>query len=133
MGCEEMIKGRGITEVGLPDLPHARQLKAGFPWLTFVPELESTYRETILEEHLPHIRVNLCLGVIALMGLSAMRAATHGMAPNSVPVVLRLLVMIPMLVLCFAATFAFRRHRIYTPLSLIAAFAAGLSVVTIQV
>jgi diguanylate cyclase (GGDEF)-like protein len=128
-----MFKGKGFPEVDLPDLPHARQLKAGFPWLTFVPELESTYRETILEEHLPHIRVNLCLGVIALMGLSAMRAATHGMAPNPVPVVLRLLVMIPMLVLCFAATFAFRRHRIYTPLSLIAAFAAGLSVVTIQV
>jgi diguanylate cyclase (GGDEF)-like protein len=128
-----MIKGQGIPEVDLPDLPHARQLKAGFPWLSFVPELESTYRETVLEEHLPHIRVNLCLGVIAIVALSAMRAATHGMALNPVPVVLRLLVMIPMLLLCFATTFAFRRHRIYTPLSLFTAFAAGLCVVTIQV
>jgi diguanylate cyclase (GGDEF)-like protein len=127
-----MIKGKGIPEVDLPDLPHARQLKAGFPWLNFVPELESTYRETVLEEHLPHIRVNLCLGVIVIVALSAVRAATHGMALNPIPVVLRLLVMIPMLLLCFATTFAFRRHRIYTPLSLFTAFAAGLCVVIIQ-
>jgi diguanylate cyclase (GGDEF)-like protein len=128
-----MMNGKGLPDVDLPDLPHARQLKAGFPWLNFVPELESTYRETVLEEHLPHIRVNLCLLVITIAALSAMRATANGMELNPIPVVLRLLVMIPLVLVCFAATFARRRHRIYVPISMITAVAAGLCAVAVQV
>jgi len=128
-----MSNGKGFPEVDLPDLPYARQLKAGFPWLNFVPELESIYRETVLEEHLPHIRVNLCLGIIVIVAVSAMRASTHVMTPSPVLPALRLLVMIPMLLCCFAATFALRRRRIFTPLSLFTAAAAGMCVVAIQV
>jgi diguanylate cyclase (GGDEF)-like protein len=128
-----MINGKGLPEVDLPDLPHARQLKAGFPWLNFFPELESTYRETVLEEHLPHIRANLCLLVFTVVALLALRASTHEAAPNPVPVVLRLLVVIPLLLVCFAATFARRRRRrIYTPLALFTAAAGGMCVVAIQ-
>jgi diguanylate cyclase (GGDEF)-like protein len=133
VGWSAMSNDKGSAGVDLPDLPYSRQLKAGFPWLKFVPELESTYRKTVLEEHLPHIRVNLCLGVICIAVLSAVRAATHGIPLSPIPGVLRLLVIIPMLLLCFAATFAFRRHRIYVPLSLLASVAAGLCVITIQV
>jgi diguanylate cyclase (GGDEF)-like protein len=128
-----MSKGNGFPEVDLPDLPYARQLKAGFPWLNFFPELESIYRETVLEEHLPHIRVNLCLGVIVIVAVSAMRASTQVMAPSHVLPALRLLVMIPMLLACFAATFALRRRRIFTPLSLFTALVAGMCVVAIQI
>ena len=128
-----MSNGNGFPEVDLPDLPYARQLKAGFPWLNFFPELESIYRETVLEEHLPHIRVNLCLGVIVVVAVSAMRASTQVMAPSPVLPALRLLIMIPMLLACFAATFALRRRRIFTPLSLVTAVVAGLCVVAIQV
>jgi diguanylate cyclase (GGDEF)-like protein len=128
-----MSNGKGFPEVDLPDLPYARQLKAGFPWLKFVPELESIYRETVLEEHLPHIRVNLCLGIIVIVAVSAMRASTQVMTPSPVLPALRLLVMIPMLLSCFAATFALRRRRIFTPLSLFTAAAAGMCVVAIQV
>jgi diguanylate cyclase (GGDEF)-like protein len=128
-----MSKGNGFPEVDLPDLPYARQLKAGFPWLNFFPELESIYRETVLEGHLPHIRVNLCLGVIVIVAVSAMRASTQVMAPSHVLPALRLLVMIPMLLACFAATFALRRRRIFTPLSLFTALVAGMCVVAIQI
>ena len=128
-----MTNAKGFPEVDLPDLPYARQLKAGFPWLTFFPELESIYRETVLEEHLPHIRVNLCLGIIVIVAVSAMRASTQVMAPSPVVPALRLLVMIPMLLACFAATFALRRRRIFTPLALFTAVAAGMCVVAIQV
>ena len=128
-----MSNGNGFPEVDLPDLPYARQLKAGFPWLNFFPELESIYRETVLEEHLPHIRVNLCLGVIVVVAVSAMRASTQVMAPSPVLPALRLLIMIPMLLACFAATFALRRRRIFTPLSLFTALVAGMCVVAIQI
>jgi diguanylate cyclase (GGDEF)-like protein len=128
-----MMNGKGFPEADLPDLPYARQLKAGFPWLRFVPELESTYRQTVLEEHLPHIRVNLCLGMIVIVAVAAIRASTHTIVVNPILPALRVLVMIPLLLLCLAATFAIRRRRIFTPLALFTAAAAGASVVAIQV
>jgi diguanylate cyclase (GGDEF)-like protein len=127
-----MIDGKGLPEDDLPDLPHARQLKAGFAWLNFFPELESVYRETVLEEHLPNIRANLCLMVISIVALLALRASTQGAAPSPIPVVLRLLVIIPLLLACFASTFARRPGRLYVPFSLVAAAAGGMCVVAIQ-
>ena len=74
-----------------------RQLRDGFPWLTFVPELESAYRQTVLEEHVPHIRVNLGLVMLAIGAVSAMRLSAPGPAMSAVPVVLRALVMVPLI------------------------------------
>jgi len=73
-----MIKGNALPQADLPDSPHARQLKAGFPWLTFEPALESEYRQTVLEEHLPYIRVNLGLVILAIGMVSALRFSTAG-------------------------------------------------------
>jgi diguanylate cyclase (GGDEF)-like protein len=128
-----MIKGNAGPQADLPDSPYARQLQAGFPWLKFVPELEPAYRQQVLEEHLPYIRVNLCLVLLAIGVVSAMRFSAPGMAMSSIPVVLRLLVMAPMALFCFAATFWSRRHRVYRPFSLITALVGGGCVVAIQV
>ena len=40
----------------LPDLPHVRQLKAGFHWLNFDPELEKEFRRSRLDETIGHVR-----------------------------------------------------------------------------
>jgi diguanylate cyclase (GGDEF)-like protein len=128
-----MIKDDGLPQAELPDSPHARQLKAGFPWLSFEAELESAYRETALEAELPHIRVNLCLTVLTLVVVLAVRMSTSGIAMSPIPVVLRLAVMIPVTLVCFAATFWLKRRRIYRPLALIASLAVGLCAVAIQV
>jgi diguanylate cyclase (GGDEF)-like protein len=128
-----MIKGNALPQADLPDSPYARQLKAGFPWLNFVPELESAYRQTVLEEHLPYIRVNLCLVLLTIAVVSAMRFSAAGTAMSVIPVVLRLLVIVPLTSLCFAATFWSRRHRVYRPLSLVTALAGGGCVLAIQV
>ena len=128
-----MIKGNALPQADLPDSPHARQLKAGFPWLTFVPELESEYRQTVLEEHLPYIRVNLCLVMLAIGMVSAMRFSAPGTAMSVIPIILRLLVLVPLILLCFAATFWDRRHRFYRPLSLATALVGGACVLAIQV
>ena len=50
-----MIKGDRIQGEDLPDLPHSRQLKAGFPWLTFDAALEPEFRQAQLEEKLAQI------------------------------------------------------------------------------
>ena len=99
----------------LPDLPHARQLKAGFPWLTFDAELEPEYRQTILDENLRHIRVNLCLGIVVTLAFSAMQATVLGRDLNRIPSLIHMLVMVP--VCCSAWRRASPRaaQRLYPP------------------
>jgi diguanylate cyclase (GGDEF)-like protein len=128
-----MLNGTRFPAEDLPDLPYARQLKAGFPWLTFNAELETTFRQTTLEEHFPNIRVNFCLGIIAVVALAAMESSLLGPALGRISNVLHMLVMIPALLLCLAASFSQRRHRIYPPLSLACALVIGLSVVAVQI
>jgi len=127
-----MITGKRFPGEDLPDLPHARQLKAGFPWLTFDAELEPAFRQAVLDENLRHIRVNFCLAITIIIAVSAMEASVLGRELNRIPSMIRMLVMIPLLLVCFGASFSARRHRIYPPLALAAITVAGLSVVAIQ-
>jgi len=53
-------------------------LRAGFPWLTFNPELETDFRRTHFDENLMHTRVNLCLAVIITIAFSAMESMVLG-------------------------------------------------------
>src|SRR5271155_2858566 len=126
------MSGTRFAGEDLPDLPYARQLKAGFPWLTFDAALEPVYRQTVLDEQLPHIRVNLCLGIIIAIAISAMQATVLGRELNRVPGILHMLVMLPVLLLCLAASFSANRHRIYPRVTLLAAVVVGLSVVAVQ-
>jgi diguanylate cyclase (GGDEF)-like protein len=128
-----MLNGTRFPTEDLPDLPYARQLKAGFPWLTFGTELETAFRQTTLEEHFPNIRVNLCLAIIAVVALAAMESSLLGPPLNRVSNVLHILVMIPALLLCLGASFLQRRHRIYPALSLACALLIGLCVVAVQI
>lgn len=67
-----MSANDGIPNVELPDSPHARQLRAGFPWLTFGADLEADFRHKNFEENLHHTRVNLCLAILFTVAFSAM-------------------------------------------------------------
>jgi diguanylate cyclase (GGDEF)-like protein len=127
-----MIKGNRIQGEDLPDLPHSRQLKEGFPWLTFHAELEPEFRQAQLGEKLGQIRVNLCLAITIIVAASAMQVTLLGRDLNRIPAIIHLLVMIPLLLVCLAVTFSARRERIYPPLTLAASIVVGLGVVAIQ-
>jgi diguanylate cyclase (GGDEF)-like protein len=127
-----MLGSKGFSENELPDLPYARQLKAGFPWLTFDADLEPVYRQRVLEEHLPHVRVNLCICIFAVITISALQASVLGPQLSHIPSMLHLIVMVPAVLLCLAASFSQRRHVIYPPTALFAAMVAGLSVAAVH-
>jgi diguanylate cyclase (GGDEF)-like protein len=127
-----MLSSKGFSENDLPDLPYARQLKAGFPWLTFDGELEPVYRETVLEEHLPHVRVNLCITVFTIIAIAAVQANVLGPQLNRIPALLHLVVMLPAVLLCLGASFSQRRHTFYPPIVLLAATTVGLSVAAVH-
>jgi diguanylate cyclase (GGDEF)-like protein len=122
-----------LPTADLPDSPQARQLQAGFPWLTFDPELEKEFRRTHFDENLFHTRVNLCLGVIITVAFSAMEAMVLSPELNRIPSLIHMLLIVPILLVGLASSFSPQRHRIYPPLGMIALTLLGLGVAAIQI
>ena len=116
----------------LPDSPHSRQLKAGFPWLTFGGELETEYRQSHLDENLHYIRVNLGVAITITLACSAVQAMVLGQTTNHAPSMLHLWVILPLLLFGFAATFSRRRHSLYPPLAVTSATVISVSIAALQ-
>ncbi|HWX32456.1 MAG TPA: diguanylate cyclase [Steroidobacteraceae bacterium] len=122
-----------LPTADLPDSPQARQLREGFPWLTFDPQLEPEFRRAHFEENLPHTRVNLCLAVLITIAFSAMESMVLGPGLNRIPSMIHMLVIIPTLLIGLASSFSPQRHRFYPLLMMIAATVLGLGVAAIQI
>jgi diguanylate cyclase (GGDEF)-like protein len=122
-----------LPTADLPDSPQARQLQAGFPWLTFNPELEPDFRRKHFDENLLHTRVNLCLAVIITIAFSAMDSVVLGPKLNRIPGMIHMLVIVPTLLIGLASSFSAQRHRIYPPLAMIASTVLGLGVAAVQI
>jgi diguanylate cyclase (GGDEF)-like protein len=117
----------------LPNSPHARQLRAGFPWLTFDGELEAEFRRRNFDENLPHTRVNLCLAIVIMIAFSAMDAMILRAGLDRIPSKIYILVIIPTLLIALAASFSPRRHQIHAPVGIAAMIILGLSMASIQI
>jgi diguanylate cyclase (GGDEF)-like protein len=128
-----MSTANGLPTADLPDSPQARQLQAGFPWLTFNSDLESEFRRTHFDENLLHTRVNLCLAVLITIAFSLMESVVLGPQLNRIPSMIHMLVIIPTLLLGLASSFSPQRHRIYPPLAMVASTVLGLGVGAIQI
>ena len=122
-----------LPTADLPDSPHARQLRAGFPWLTFDSELEAEFRRTHFEENLLHTRVNLCLAVIITIAFSAMESIILGPTLNRIPSMIHMLLIIPTLLVGLALSFSAQRPRYYPQFAMIASAVLGLGVAAIQI
>src|ERR1035441_7647554 len=128
-----MSTANGLPTADLPDSPQARQLQAGFPWLTFNAELEAEFRRTHFDENVLHTRVNLCLAVVITIAFSIMESVVLGPDLNRIPSMIHMLVIIPTLLLGLASSFSPQRHRIYPPLAMVASTVLGLGVGAIQI
>src|SRR5229473_1474462 len=122
-----------LPTADLPDSPHARQLRAGFPWLTFHPGLETEFRCAHFDENLVHTRVNICLAVVITIAFSAMESTVLGAELNRIPSMIHMLVIIPILLIGLASSFSAQRHRIYPPFAVAATTILGLGVGAIQI
>jgi diguanylate cyclase (GGDEF)-like protein len=126
-----MHNANGFSAEDWPDLPHARQLRTGIPWLSFTPELEAEFLRSHLDENLTTIRTNLCLAITIAIAFYAMEAMVLGPALNHIPGLIHILIVIPTLLVVLMASFSAHRHRIYQPLTVVAATIYGLSQVAI--
>ena len=125
------IAERFIAE-DLPDSPYSRQLKAGFPFLTFGPDLERQYRQHHLNEGLRHVRVNLCVAIGVSLVFSGFEAAMLGSKLSRIPGMIHILGMVPLLLLCLGVSFSAHRQRLYPPMAMAASVLLGLAMVAIQ-
>jgi diguanylate cyclase (GGDEF)-like protein len=128
-----MSAAHGIPNEDLPDSPHARQLRAGFPWLTFGADLEADFRHKNFDENLHHTRVNLCLAILFTIAFSAMDSTVLGPELNRIPSMIRMLVIVPVMLIGFAASFSAQRQRICTPIMIVALTIVGLSGAAVQI
>ncbi|GAC1299700.1 MAG: diguanylate cyclase [Steroidobacteraceae bacterium] len=122
-----------LSTAELPDSPQARQLQAGFPWLTFEPQLESEFRRAHFDENLLHTRVNLCMAVAITLAFSAMESIVLSSELNRIPSMIHMLVIIPALLIGLASSFSQRRHRIYPTLAIFMATILGMGAAAIQI
>src|SRR6202021_3258696 len=104
-----MSTAQGLSTEDLPNSPHARQLRAGFPWLTFDGELEAEVRRRNFDENLLHTRVNLCLAILIAIAFSAMDAMVLGPKLDRIPSRIQLMVIIATLLIAPASVFPPRR------------------------
>src|SRR6201996_8879575 len=123
----------GLSTEDLPNSPHARQLRVGFPWLTFDGELEGEFRRRNFDENLLHTRVNLCLAILIAIAFSAMDAMVLGADLDRVPSKIHILVIIPLLLVCLLSSFSPNRHRFHAALTMAAMTVFGTSVAAIQI
>jgi diguanylate cyclase (GGDEF)-like protein len=128
-----MSQPAGIPNEDLPDSPHARQLRAGFPWLTFGADLEADFRHKNFDENLHQTRVNLCLAILFTVVFSTMDSTVLGPELNRIPSMIRMLVIVPVLLIGLAASFSAQRQRICTPIMIVALTIVGLSGAAVQI
>src|SRR5271170_1544750 len=131
-GIRRMSTSEGLPNEDLPDSPHGRQLRAGFPWLTFEPDLEAEFRRRNFDEHLHQTRANLCLAIVFTVAFSAMDSMVLGPELNRIPSMIRILAIVPALMIGLGASFSARRQRIYTPIIIVALTIVGLSGAAVQ-
>ena len=117
----------------LPDAPHARQLRDGFPWLTFVPDLEADFRRQNLREKLQYLRINMLLGFLMLIAFAVIEAMLLGPTLSKLPNLLHFLVIVPVSLIVFATTFTDVGQRSFAPIMMAAGTVIGLCVVTTQI
>ena len=122
-----------IDALGFVRNESARQLRAGFPWLTFDRELEREFRRAHLDENLLHTRVNWCMAVVITIAFTAMQSIVLGPQGNRIPGLIHMLVIIPMLLIGLMSSFLPQRHRIYPPVAMVASTTLGLGMVAIQI
>ncbi|MBM5810776.1 MAG: GGDEF domain-containing protein [Gammaproteobacteria bacterium] len=110
-----------VPDGTLPESPVAAQLRRGFRWLRFSPELENAYWTDWYAEWRAYLRVNLCIAIVVFLGFAQL---SHQVMPaDSQPAMnlVRFGALIPALVLALTVTFLKDGRRWYQPAILVLA------------
>ena len=97
----------------LPDSPVAAQLRRGFRWLRFAPELETVYWTDWYQEWRFYLRVNLCIAILVFVGFAQLSRWVMPADSKAAMDLARYAALIPALVLALTVTFLKDGRRWY--------------------
>jgi diguanylate cyclase (GGDEF)-like protein len=110
----------------------ARELRSGSGRLRFEPALESEFRTTRLATARRQIRYNLLLAAVLIAAFAVMDRWLLGDSTQAVPDILRFGVLVPLIAISIACTYAQAYARLYPLLMQLVAPLAGICVVLIE-
>lgn len=110
-----------------PESPFARQLRQGFRWLRFEPDLEAAYRFEHFRDGLRFLRAMLVALTVLILAAVQIDHFALPAVREFVPDIARLGVMVPLLALGFGLTFL-RSASIWYPRVMVVLMFVGLSV-----
>jgi len=116
-----------------PESAHAAQLRRGFPLLKFEPALEVEFRQVYRAESLPQLRRNLWLGVVFVIGFSALAHVALAADVNRLMDLIRAVVLLPTLILGLVLVYSrwYERHYPLTAALSAPIFGAGVVVLAV--
>ena len=123
----------GIPADGLPESPHALQLRRGFRSLRFDAPLEQEFRSLFLADSLPQIRRNLWIALAIVVGFSALTHSVLAPSVNRLMDLIRVAMFGPILVFGLAIVRSRFYQRVYPVACMIAAPIFGTGVALLAV
>jgi diguanylate cyclase (GGDEF)-like protein len=108
--------------------PAAEQLRHGYPWLRFRPELESAYRQDQFRKGLPYLRASLGLGALVAVVFALLDSLVLHVVAEPLVDLARYAVLLPAIVVALTVTFLQGGSRIYRP---VVSFASPIAMVAI--
>ena len=118
---------------GLPESPHALQLRRGFRSLRFEAALEQEFRAVLLSDSLPQIRRNIWIALAIVVGFSALTHSVLDPSVNRLMDLIRVAMFGPILIFGLAIVRSRFYQRVYPVACLIAAplFGAGVALLAV--
>ncbi len=110
----------------------ARQLRAGFPWLRFEPDLEREFRREQMRSRLPQVRSNLILAAVLVLAFGLLNTLVLAGTAHSPTYLIQLGMVLPAIGLMIVVTHHRTAHKVYPRYAPFIAAFIGFAVVLVE-
>jgi diguanylate cyclase (GGDEF)-like protein len=110
----------------------ARQLRAGFPWLTFERELEREFRREQVRSRMGQIRLNLVLAAALAVCFGLLNGLVVGAGAKSSMSLVHFGLLLPAVLIAIGITYLDKAHRIYPRIAPLLAPITGIAVIAVE-
>jgi diguanylate cyclase (GGDEF)-like protein len=117
--------------VALDVSPVADQLRRGFRWLRFAPELETAYQQEQYSKNQPYLRVNLGVGLLVVVAVTLLDRLVLRDSGDALMDVARYAALLPAIAIALTVTFLKDGRRLYRPVVSVLAPIAMVAIVVL--
>jgi len=111
--------------------PVAEQLRRGFRWLRFAPDLEPAFLQEQYRKSLPYLRVNLVIALLMVVAVTLLDRLVLHDPGDPLPDLARYAALLPAIAIALTATFLKDGSRLYRPVASLLAPIAMVAIVVL--